>query len=56
MWLNGVRAIPKRDNRGVVIGYGFEEPFTAGQKVTVAADSTAHIEFAVAVGRKRGRE
>ncbi|MGE3802198.1 MAG: hypothetical protein AB7H80_14375, partial [Candidatus Kapaibacterium sp.] len=49
VWLNGLKPIPKKDNRGSLIRYRFAEPYQIARTVTVAAGGTVEELFTIRV-------
>ena len=47
LWLNGLKAIPRRDNRGAVIRYQFAEPEEVTRKVTVQGGEIITEDFSI---------
>jgi plastocyanin len=47
MWLNGITTLPKRDNQGKLVRYGFSEPIVEHRQVTVAAGGSSDLTFDV---------
>lgn len=47
MWLNGFEPQPRRDNRGVIVRYGFSAPHETGRTVVVEAGKTIEEDFRI---------
>ncbi len=49
LWLNGLKPVPKRDNRGVLVRYRFEAPYEAVRNVKVGSGEEAEENFTIQV-------
>jgi len=45
MWLNGIDAVPRRDNSGRLIRYAFGAPHTEEKDIEVSAGGSAAVDF-----------
>ncbi|MDB5035565.1 MAG: Copper binding protein plastocyanin/azurin family [Chlorobi bacterium] len=48
LWLNGTRIIPRKDNQGRIVRYGYSDPYTREKQVEVKAGAGAGVEFEIA--------
>ncbi|MEO5929113.1 MAG: hypothetical protein ABIR47_04205 [Candidatus Kapaibacterium sp.] len=48
LWLNGTRIIPRKDNQGRIVRYGYSDPYTREKQIEVKAGAATGVEFEIA--------